>query len=316
MAGAISISVLVRDLLEDGEGGLQQLDPANHFNSRATSIDIISGGNIMIWVGPPLEKQALKYPRYLKPIGTCTAFSGQEARNWIPVTEFGEQHVYRIPGKMQLALNISRIQTAAGDLYRTLYSWLQKHWGELQYDQITWHESPSIFDETGFGATEPGEDGPTTGAVGKEFFVGAQQIKNPSSELLMMPFGLLMVQFDQGYNIVKKQYAENCKISGKSWGFNPNSPMVEESGTIFPFRICPTLISVSMKAKTDFNIADATVVSGAGGGNGAGTTDTASSRVNAAEAGLRGDARNRNTIPLPDQLSDTTTVTLNNITRL
>jgi hypothetical protein len=203
-------------------------------------------------------------------VGACTSVSQQDARAWLTVTEFGQQHMYKIPGKIQFALNITKIQTGKGDFYQTFYEWLQKHWGELGYKSITWNEDPSVYDDT-----PPFMDNPSTtpSTINAPYFVGTKQIKNPSSELMLFPFGLLIAQYDQGYNLVKKYYAENCRILSKSSSMDPNSPYVVEQGQIVPFRYVPTIISIKMKNKSVYVVPDDSVSqehsNGATGGNGA-----------------------------------------------
>jgi hypothetical protein len=117
---------------------------------------------------------------------------------------------------------------------------------------MTWSEVPSISDGTDLYAQSVGA---IQGKAGNNFFVTSNQIKNPSSELMMMPFGLLIAQYDQAYNIVKKQYAENCRILNRSDSRNPQSAMVEESGQISPFKIVATTIDIGFKKKIEFEIA-------------------------------------------------------------
>lgn len=225
--------------------GLGALDPASSFLSNHTTLDILSGDNVYLFAGPPLESQAAAFPQYLLPVGTCTVMAQQNVRQWLPVSEFGNQYMYHVPNKMQFSMSVSKILSAKGDIYRTFAEWMMHHWNDLHYGDaqydisgMHWQERPNALKGT------------------KENVVGETQIVNPGSEYTLMPFGILQVEYTTDFRVARTAYCENCKLAAVARTKSASSPMNEENGQILISRVTSTNIQVAFKEKTPFNIAD------------------------------------------------------------
>lgn len=247
----MELKQLLADLLDSPfnrrEGaGLKALDPAGSFTNPASPAEIITGDNIFVFVGPPHEQMAQNAPQYIVPIGTTTVFSKQVNRQYIPVTEFGYQYSYHVPNKMQYGISLSRIHTTRGDIFRTFSEWMMHHWADLGYG-ATKNKVP----ETDVTKLNWLED-PTR----NNLVTGSTQIPNTGSEHLLMPFGLLLVEFGADFSISKTVYCQNCKLASASETKSASSPVSEESGQILVTNCVATNIQIEFVAKKAFSIAN------------------------------------------------------------
>lgn len=219
-----------------------QLDPANNF-LRPQGVDTnIGGENFFIFAGPPLESMAVKYPKYLFPIGSVVAFGRQVAVNWLPVTEFGVDSYYHVPGKVQVGLNMTKIQTSEGDIYNSFVEWMKFHWSRMPQSEATnilyWFSDPSRQMGTN-----------------RLNVLSTTQYSNPASEFFKVPFGLLLAEYDKGFNVVRRVYAQNCKLGGTSKQYSA-SAVSEETGQIICSELVATRLEVAFKPKHQYIVAN------------------------------------------------------------
>jgi hypothetical protein len=243
----MDIKDLVKGVLGDVPVTLSTFDPRNQYVSAISPLDIISGENISVWAGPPTAELALRNSKYLRPVGTATVLNVSTIKQWFPVSEFGYQYFYHIPGKVQYSVSIQKILSGSGDQFSDFYKWLQFIWQDKNFTNKIWVENPSI-------SLEHSQNNDGINKFGLPNFVGSVGVQNHGSDLFHMPFGIALFQFDQTGSIVKQQYLENCKIGPSNSAHGANSPITEGSNQINVTRVCSLLVQLQPPRKIEYNL--------------------------------------------------------------
>ena len=229
-----------------GSGGLPL------FNNDSVEMDLIANDmvvveNCLIFSAPPLQQMAILNQDLVKVVGACIGLSYSQQRSEIGWDELNNKNTGSVPDKFSYGIQLSRLESNHNSVLYTLYRWLtlvilrsqgkdpvlSPFYGTSNSTQWVFNENPGYVTDR----TSPFYSQNDAEAYNKNLSV--RHFNNLASDYFNVPFGLVILDRDAGYNTVGAIYAENCKVLnlGKSYG----DPVVTEGVSIRCKRMIPVV---------------------------------------------------------------------------
>lgn len=241
----MQLSQVLKGVLTEKEakGRLLKIDPRNSsVGSDLTANDFIYGDTTALFAGPPLLEQARRFPQFVIPMGNTTTLGITEVKEYAPWREFGFNGERAVPGKTRYSINIDKILDNQKDLITSCYSWMVEVSKARSNQKMVFFRPPGA--KVNASSTNTDQDLSAYGHV-SDF----------GSELLNIPFGMLIVQLDSWNNIKVAGYAQICKIPQRSSSYSSN-PVTAQQSQIMVTRIIPaTGMKVGTPPKITYKLA-------------------------------------------------------------
>lgn len=178
---------------------------------------VASGEASIIFSGPPVFNKGgningKTFVDLLVPIGAVQGFQESETPNIQPFPEIGSRLKRMAVGMSSYQVSLSRVITFHSNLRNALYSWLPRVGG----DDFAFRVKPGLTytdDKTGDGHMITSE-----------------------SEIMRVPFGILLATMTAGGRVVTKEYFEKCYIQNVGKAVQAGSGLIQENVTLFVTR--------------------------------------------------------------------------------
>lgn len=197
---------------------------------------VASGEATILFSGPPVLSKILgantspvlangtDIGKYLVPIGAVQGFQDSETPNIVPFPEIGSRLKRFAVGMASYQVSMSRVITLHSNLRHALYAWMALYDGgkDLKY----------IFapGET-FSQNEPTNTGPSEETNG--------HLTTSESDLMRIPFGLLLVTMSAGGHRISREYYEKCYVQNIGKSVGAGQPLIQENVSIICTRKVP-----------------------------------------------------------------------------
>jgi hypothetical protein len=132
--------------------------------------------------------------------------------------EIGSKRKRHIPGPTQYGNSISRLLTNHSDLKSAMYKWMGK---VESFKQVTFQRIPGAAEVQG----------------GKSVLL--KQFSGMESDLMNIPFGLLVVKQTANGTFVGSDFGERCYITNFGQADTSGNPIVIQNANIYINRVVP-----------------------------------------------------------------------------
>ena len=183
--------------------------------------NVASGEATIIYAGPPVfmnsgngDYSAVDFGKLLVPIGAVQGFSDSEQPAVQPFPEIGSRLKRYAVGMATYQIQMSKVLTYFDNLRHACYAWIPN----LKGDQPT----EFLF--------APGEE---AGTAGHSHFT------NMESDLMRVPFGILLATVTAGGNVISKEYYEKCLFGSAGKSVQAGSAIIQEQVAITVTRKVP-----------------------------------------------------------------------------
>lgn len=172
-----------------------------------------SGEATILFSGPPIYMNPAEgFSNLLVPIGAVQGFQDNEQMNRQPVPELGSRLKRSAYGMGTVQMSIARVLTYHSNLRHALYAWISK--------------LDDVPDEFLFAPGE--EDSP-----------GAAHFTTMDSDLMRVPFGLLLVTISAGGSRISREYFERCGLLNAGKASQAGAATISEQVSIEATRKVP-----------------------------------------------------------------------------
>lgn len=158
-----------------------------------------TGQFTFLFAGPPKYALMKQNAKLLTPLGLVQDISYQAQRQLAPIPEIGNRYFRHIGGRWSHMANITRIMSLEGNLAGMLYRWVER-----QNDQYVVKATPEQSDRR-------------------------KHIVTVESDMLNMPFGILVVRGNELGQAVSATYWEKCMIASMGEQISSGQVIITES---------------------------------------------------------------------------------------
>lgn len=277
-----------------------------HVEKSTSSVDLISAKSVYLFSTPPLLEQAERpgNRNRIKTIGLARDFQLVDQKLSAPVSEFGASEIKKLPGRVILSAQMSRVLINHNNLTYCLYRWFIEHLPEDRFGVSIDTKLERLNDlirnkaKGKFPISSNAAFFANVGDNQEKKYIN-KHIVSLSAPITLMKFGLMVLPYDGEGGLASGQFLENCSLIYSGYSVIADNPFLLGNVSIEVTRSLPISTGLSLNyypiQKKPYifpqpNISD--TIDGSynnfNGGAGAGTSQGISAQATASQAFFNG----------------------------